>query len=113
MNRRYTLYADSEEIRQEWHALLVDALGVRKVQQEANMVRLILEDLVRRYSKLIDRDFFQWFAPHVVSEGFFKDPRTLYTFGEFTGKAVTAAPFCVSPSIYYPNNSTLMHYSCS
>lgn len=71
MNRRYTLYADSEEIRQEWHALLVDALGVRKVQQEANM----------------------WFAPHVVSEGFFKDPRTLYTPGEFTGKAVTAAPF--------------------
>lgn len=39
MSRRYTFYAKDEEERQVWNAALVDGIGVRKVRQEANMVR--------------------------------------------------------------------------
>ena len=38
--RRYTLYAPSDNIRQKWKYVLADALAVRKVQQESNMVHL-------------------------------------------------------------------------
>lgn len=38
MTRRYTLYASTDAVRQKWNAALVDAMGVRKVRQEANMV---------------------------------------------------------------------------
>ena len=38
--RRYTLYAPSDNIRQKWKYALADALAVRKVQQESNMVHL-------------------------------------------------------------------------
>ena len=36
--RRYTLFAPSEKIRSKWKDALVDALGVRKAEQEANQV---------------------------------------------------------------------------
>jgi RHO1 GDP-GTP exchange protein 1/2 len=38
-SRRYTLYASSESIRERWHEALRDAIVVRRVSQEANMVR--------------------------------------------------------------------------
>jgi RHO1 GDP-GTP exchange protein 1/2 len=40
LNRRYTLYAASERERSKWEAALVDALGVRAAQGEANQVRI-------------------------------------------------------------------------
>ena len=40
--RRYTLYANSEKEREKWRKALVDAIGVRKVRQESNMVRIYL-----------------------------------------------------------------------
>lgn len=39
-SRRYTLYVASESIRKRWYSAFVDALGVHKVRQEANMVRV-------------------------------------------------------------------------
>ncbi|KAI0359880.1 hypothetical protein OH77DRAFT_1419213 [Trametes cingulata] len=50
MNRRYTLYASSEATRKKWYDAFVEALAIRQVRQESNMV----------------------FAPHVINEGFFK-----------------------------------------
>ena len=38
LGRRYTLYANSEAVRKKWQVALVDALGVHRVRQEANMV---------------------------------------------------------------------------
>jgi hypothetical protein len=38
-SRRYTFYAASDELRRRWHAALRDAIVVRRVSQEANMVR--------------------------------------------------------------------------
>ncbi|EJU00455.1 hypothetical protein DACRYDRAFT_117410 [Dacryopinax primogenitus] len=46
--RRYTLYAETEEKRQQWHDALVDALGVMSVQQESN----------------------RWFATNALSKAF-------------------------------------------
>ena len=37
--RRYTLFAASEALRGKWRNALMDALAVRKAQQESNMVR--------------------------------------------------------------------------
>lgn len=36
--RRYTFYSTSEAGRKKWHDVLVDALGVHRVRQEANQV---------------------------------------------------------------------------
>jgi len=38
--RRYTLYAPSDVMRKKWKYALADAITVRKVQQESNMVRV-------------------------------------------------------------------------
>lgn len=43
MTRRYTLYAPSEAMREEWHDALTLALTVRQIRQEGNMVRLYQE----------------------------------------------------------------------
>ncbi|KAI0091299.1 hypothetical protein BDY19DRAFT_1033671 [Irpex rosettiformis] len=48
--RRYTLYANSEAEREKWRRALVEAIGVRKVRQESNMI----------------------LAPHTVNDTFFK-----------------------------------------
>lgn len=40
--RRYTLYTASEVLRKKWYNSFVDAIGVHKVRQEANMVRLFV-----------------------------------------------------------------------
>ena len=37
--RRYTLYAPSDNMRKKWKYALADAITVRKVHQESNMVR--------------------------------------------------------------------------
>lgn len=37
--RRYTLYAPSDNVRKKWKYALADAIAVRKVHQDANMVR--------------------------------------------------------------------------
>ena len=39
-NRRYTLYAVSEADREQWRKMLEDAVTVRKVRLESNMVGL-------------------------------------------------------------------------
>lgn len=41
MSRRYTLYANSEEIRKKWKDALEDTIAVHKARQEANMVRYL------------------------------------------------------------------------
>lgn len=38
--RRYTLYAPTTTAREKWHTALVEAIGVRKVRQDANKVPL-------------------------------------------------------------------------
>ena len=38
MNRRYTLYATSEETRDRWFAAFSNALELRRIRQEGNMV---------------------------------------------------------------------------
>ena len=38
--RRYTLYAPSDSMRKKWKYALSDAITVRKVHQESNMVRV-------------------------------------------------------------------------
>ena len=37
-SKKYTLHVTTAEIRQRWYAAFVDAIGVRKVWQDANMV---------------------------------------------------------------------------
>ena len=39
LNRRYTLYAPSEAVREEWHDALQHALKLREIRQDGNMVR--------------------------------------------------------------------------
>ena len=36
--RRYTLYADSEKERKKWGGLLEEAISLRKIRQDSNMV---------------------------------------------------------------------------
>jgi hypothetical protein len=36
--RRYTLYVTSDAVRKKWYNAFVDAIGVHKVRQDANMV---------------------------------------------------------------------------
>ena len=38
MNRRYTLYAPSEELRKMWYDALVETIAIREIRQESNMV---------------------------------------------------------------------------
>lgn len=38
-SKRYTLYVATDRIRQRWYTAFVDAIGVHKVWQDANMVR--------------------------------------------------------------------------
>ncbi|KAF8806960.1 hypothetical protein BYT27DRAFT_7101268 [Phlegmacium glaucopus] len=52
-SKKYTLYATTDHIRQRWHTAFVDAIGVHKVWQDANM----------------------WFRPRTLTDGFFRKPR--------------------------------------
>lgn len=38
--RRYTLYVASDSLRKKWKNYFLDAIGVNKVRQEANLVRI-------------------------------------------------------------------------
>jgi len=51
LGRRYTLYANSEGVRKKWHDALVDALGVHRVRQEANMVGLVFSSRQRELTQ--------------------------------------------------------------
>ncbi|KAI0635913.1 hypothetical protein C8Q77DRAFT_1100369 [Trametes polyzona] len=71
MNRRYTLYASSESARRKWYDALVEALAIRQVRQESNML----------------------FAPHILNEGFFKYSAALAPYGlasHYTGRVNAA-----------------------
>ncbi|KZT73684.1 hypothetical protein DAEQUDRAFT_808316 [Daedalea quercina L-15889] len=69
--RRYTLFANSETVREKWRCALTDALAVRKVQQESNM----------------------WFAPHTVHERFFKYSESFISpAGNLSGRITAVAP---------------------
>ena len=50
--RRYTLYAPSDSMRKKWKYALADAITVRKVHQESNMVR-VSEFLAEYASSLV------------------------------------------------------------
>jgi hypothetical protein len=47
-SRRYTLYVSSDAQRKKWYNAFVDAIGVHKVRQEANMVRIVRSTLPGR-----------------------------------------------------------------
>ncbi|KAI0058174.1 hypothetical protein BV25DRAFT_1891692 [Artomyces pyxidatus] len=73
-SRRYTLYTTSASMRKKWHDALVDAMGVRKVRQDANM----------------------WFAPQPLNDGYFRiiSSRIPLTPGtRFTGHVTCATAF--------------------
>ena len=38
-SKRTTLYVSTDEIRRRWYTEFVDAIGVHKARQDANMVR--------------------------------------------------------------------------
>ncbi|KZO91124.1 hypothetical protein CALVIDRAFT_531027 [Calocera viscosa TUFC12733] len=69
--RRYTLYADSEEKRRKWYEALVDALGVMRAQQEAN----------------------RWFAVNTLSANFFRMDGRADQKARVPGPIVCAASF--------------------
>ncbi|RDX57314.1 hypothetical protein OH76DRAFT_1476727 [Lentinus brumalis] len=62
MNRRYTLYAQSEQVRDRWLTAFNTALDIRRYRQEGNM----------------------FFVTHVINDGFFKQASS-YTSGNFNG----------------------------
>ncbi|KAH9903012.1 hypothetical protein C8Q73DRAFT_798049 [Cubamyces lactineus] len=67
MNRRYTLYAPSEELRKMWYDALVETIAIREIRQESNML----------------------FAPQVLNEGFFRYAGLGATYGSvshYTGR---------------------------
>ncbi|KAF8149926.1 hypothetical protein B0H34DRAFT_731762 [Crassisporium funariophilum] len=72
--RRYTLYVPSEALRKRWYNALVDAIGLHKVRQDANM----------------------WFNPQNLTDGFFRvsGREGMHTpASKFTGKINCAVPF--------------------
>ncbi|TFK40376.1 hypothetical protein BDQ12DRAFT_680852 [Crucibulum laeve] len=73
--RRYTLYVTTESLRKRWHTALVDAMGVHKVREDANM----------------------WFYPNTVSDGFFRMAGRHTTSSTITsrlpGRITSAVPF--------------------
>lgn len=74
--RRYTLYASSESERELWRRAMVEAIGLRKVRQDANM----------------------WYAPDTVVEGFFRLSNGLasqISSSRITGKIRTATSFMI------------------
>ncbi|CCM01400.1 uncharacterized protein FIBRA_03451 [Fibroporia radiculosa] len=91
MTRRYTLYADSENLRKKWYDKLQDAIGVRKVQQEANM----------------------WFAPQVMNNGFFKySTSMIHSNGSYPGK-ITAAIHVLFPFLSPVSSNKKLLAVCS
>lgn len=77
--RSYTLYASSEQERENWRKAFQQARTLREVRQDAN----------------------KWFAPHTINEGFFKTaPLGVSTHAingtrNYTGPITCATPFCV------------------
>ncbi|KIL67598.1 hypothetical protein M378DRAFT_9368 [Amanita muscaria Koide BX008] len=71
IQRRYTLFASSEASRRRWKTVLDDATGLYKARQEANM----------------------WYDPQTLTDGHFRFPSQRSFTNNFTGRALTAAPF--------------------
>ncbi len=101
MSRRYTLYAGSEAARQKWYDALDEALGIRQVRQESNMVSL---PVPLSWQPLLKRPgwFWQLFAPHIINEGFFKHAALVAPYGlaaHYTGRVNAATELCaITPS---------------
>ncbi|KIY43799.1 hypothetical protein FISHEDRAFT_52705 [Fistulina hepatica ATCC 64428] len=76
VDRRYTLYVESESIRRKWQTAFMDALAVYDARQEGNM----------------------WYEPRVIVDGPFqyRDSRYGTISGSVTGKIAAAVPFCKS-----------------
>ncbi|KAI0833461.1 hypothetical protein BC628DRAFT_1308074 [Trametes gibbosa] len=74
-SRRYTLYADSDTLRDKWRAELQEGLDIRKIRQESNMASPSL------------------FAPHIFNETFFKYAALVAPYGlssQYTGRVNAA-----------------------
>jgi len=73
MQRRYTFYAPSEISRSRWYETFIDALGVRKAQQDAN----------------------KWFAPITIDDVTFRFQTNKAPISQttFTGRITSAATF--------------------
>ncbi|KIM39836.1 hypothetical protein M413DRAFT_446755 [Hebeloma cylindrosporum] len=71
--RRYTLYVTSDAVRKKWYNAFVDAIGVHKVRQDANM----------------------WFNPQTITDGFFRTTRGASSppIYKITGQIKCAVPF--------------------
>ena len=95
ITRRYTLYAPSDGMRKKWKYALADALAVRKVHQESNMVR-VLKSLAE-HTLLLILFSSQWLAPHDVRTGFYKHLKPGQPSNDKTrimGRITAAAPMC-------------------
>ncbi|EKM58279.1 uncharacterized protein PHACADRAFT_140069, partial [Phanerochaete carnosa HHB-10118-sp] len=76
LTRRYTLYATSESERELWRRAMVDAIGIRKARQDANM----------------------WYAPDTVDDSFFRLSNGLASHissSRITGKIRSATSFMI------------------
>ncbi|KAJ8508807.1 hypothetical protein ONZ45_g8965 [Pleurotus djamor] len=71
--RRYTFYVQSEALRKKWYNVLVDAMGVNKVREEASM----------------------WFVQEILSDKFFHvlTADLTHLSSKITGRITAAAPF--------------------
>ncbi|OJT11476.1 Rho1 guanine nucleotide exchange factor 1 [Trametes pubescens] len=89
MSRRYTLYAGSEAARQKWYDALDEALGIRQVRQESNML----------------------FAPHIINEGFFKHAALVAPYGlaaHYTGRVNAATELSFRKVLSVPNPTSMV-----
>lgn len=94
-SRRYTLYAASEALRTKWKEMLDDAIAVYRARQEANMVNFYLFSVTRNTARLM-RDFWQFFLPQVLNDGYFRTVGTRQNYNSgarFSGKVTSAVPF--------------------
>jgi hypothetical protein len=88
--RRYTLYVASESIRKRWYSAFVDAIGVHKVRQEANMVG----HLPPNDSLMLIQSGVQWFYSKTLSDQFFRVPgKKSETSTKVSGRITSAVPF--------------------
>lgn len=92
-SRRYTLYADSDALRERWRAELQEGLDIRKIRQESNMVSAS----VMFERSIVDCSSFQLFAPHIFNETFFKYAALVAPYGlssQYTGRVNAATELC-------------------
>lgn len=84
----YILYAESAQIRSEWHKKLVDALGLRKAIQDSNKVFEV---------EYLSRDTF--IIPSIAQGA---NGPTWNQDSQFTGKVTCSVPFSQSLALVLP-----------